>query len=85
MLPPSHPCLDYTRIQIETTTQPPAKTQPAQIFQEFGAPHRDCPLTHRRTAAEAKLAVLREALGVLREQGPTQERTVALLELFARA
>ena len=39
----------------------------------------------RGTAAEAKLAVLREALGVLREQGPTQERTVALLELFARA
>ncbi len=36
------------------------------------------------SAATAKLAVLRDALGVLREQTPTRERTVALLELFAR-
>ncbi|MEX0669009.1 MAG: hypothetical protein WD060_00935 [Pirellulales bacterium] len=40
--------------------------------------------TTTTTAADAKLAVLREALGVLREQGSTSERTVALLELFAR-
>jgi hypothetical protein len=35
-------------------------------------------------AAAAKLAALREALGVLGEQPPSRERTVALLELFAR-
>jgi hypothetical protein len=38
----------------------------------------------RPTAAAAKLAVLREALGILHADGPQRERTVALLELFAR-
>ena len=33
--------------------------------------------------ATAKLAALRQALGVLREPAPPQDRTVALLELFA--
>jgi hypothetical protein len=33
----------------------------------------------------AKLAALRQALGVLREPAPPQDRTVALLELFAQA
>ena len=34
--------------------------------------------------AAAKLAALRQALGVLREPAPPQDRTVALLELFAQ-
>jgi len=38
----------------------------------------------RASAAAAKLAALREALGVLGEREPSRERTVALLELFAR-
>jgi hypothetical protein len=34
--------------------------------------------------AVAKLAALRQALGALREPAPPQDRTVALLELFAQ-
>ena len=35
-------------------------------------------------AAAKKLAVLREALAIVADPAPRQERTVALLELFAR-
>lgn len=34
-------------------------------------------------AAEKKLAVIRRALEIVAEQKPPQERTIALLELFA--
>jgi hypothetical protein len=34
--------------------------------------------------AEKKLALIRQALAIVAETKPTQERTVALLELFAR-
>ena len=34
-------------------------------------------------AADRKLEVIREALAIIAEEKPTQERTVALLELFA--
>ena len=33
--------------------------------------------------AARKLEVIREALAIIAEEKPTQERTVALLELFA--
>lgn len=36
-------------------------------------------------AAARKLAVLREALAIVADPAPREERTVALLELFARA
>jgi hypothetical protein len=36
-------------------------------------------------ATAAKLAALRDALAILREAAPARERTVALLELFAKA
>jgi hypothetical protein len=35
-------------------------------------------------AAAAKLAVLRQAIAALGDDRPVQERTVALLEIFAR-
>jgi hypothetical protein len=35
-------------------------------------------------AAAAKLAVLRQAIATLGDDRPVQERTVALLEIFAR-
>jgi hypothetical protein len=36
-------------------------------------------------AAARKLAVLREALAIVADPAPRQERTVSLLELFAKA
>jgi hypothetical protein len=36
-------------------------------------------------AAARKLAVLREALAIVADPAPRQERTVSLLELFARS
>ena len=39
----------------------------------------------RPGAADAKLAALREALAILAAERSGQERTVSLLELFARA
>ncbi|MCE9631957.1 MAG: hypothetical protein K8S94_14740 [Planctomycetia bacterium] len=59
----------------------------AALLDRYDAAAARCegdPANGRATAGAAKLATLREALGILREQAPTRERTVALLELFAR-